>query len=188
MDMTRSITDKTQRIFIGVPLDTKAQGAIDSLPGPLGARGKSLRVVPAENRHLTLAFLGDIQGSDARFLASVFDAFYDRVKRFHYRFSALRRFPNARGRIVALTGVPSEPLQHLFELTTHQLQALALPYDKKKFRPHVTLARLRNPRQEGFAINEEVNVGLDVARVALYRSTPGKSGSIYEILRSASLR
>jgi 2'-5' RNA ligase len=186
--MTRSTTDKYQRIFIGVPLDDKAQGAIDSLLGPLRASGQNLRLVPAENRHLTLAFLGDIPGSDAELLAAYFDEAYRLAGRFQYQFSALQRFPNARGRIVALTGAPSETLHHLFELTTDMLKSLALPYDKKKFRPHVTLARLRNPRQTGFTINEKVNVGLDVSRVALYQSILTKSGSIYEILRSASMR
>ena len=180
--MTRTTTDKTRRIFIGVPLDDKAQAAVDSLLGPLSASGRSLRFVPAENRHLTLAFLGDIPASDAGFLAAVFDAAYRSAKRFHYQFSALQRFPNARGRILALTGEASAPLQHLFELTTSMLQARGLPYDKKKFRPHVTLARLRNPRQTGVTINEEVSVVLDVARVVLYRSTLTSTGSTYDIL------
>jgi 2'-5' RNA ligase len=186
--MDRSGTDDIQRIFIGVPLDKAAQATIDSLLDPLMAKGRDLRLVAAENRHLTLAFLGDIPGSDAGLLASVFDDAYRPASPFRYQFSALRRFPNARGRIVALTGAASGPLQGLFELTRGMLEALGLPYDKKKFRPHVTLARLRNPRQAGFALNEEAIVGLGVTRVALYRSTLTGAGSIYQILRSASLR
>ena len=89
---------------------------------------------------------------------------------------------------MALTGVPSEPLQHLFELTTGMLQLHALPYDKQRFRPHVTLARFRNPGQNGITLNEQVNVVLDVTRVALYRSTLTSAGSIYEVLKVAKLQ
>jgi 2'-5' RNA ligase len=182
MVMNDSITDGPQRIFIGVPLDNDAQVAVDSLLGPLSAQGQNLRLVPAEKRHLTLAFLGNIPGSDAELLAAYFDEAYRLAGRFQYQFSALQRFPNARGRVVALTGAPSETLHHLFELTTDMLKSLALSYDTKKFRPHVTLARLRNPRLTGFAINEKVNVGLDVSRVVLYRSTLTNTGSMYQFL------
>lgn len=186
--MTRPVTEKLQRIFIGVPLGNIVQSDIDELLNPYMTRGRDLRFVPAENRHLTLAFLGDIRGAEVELLASVIDATYRSARRFSYRFTALRRFPNTRGRIVALTGAPGEPLQGLFEMTRGMLESLALPVENRKFRPHVTLARFRSPRQAGFAINEEVNVELDVARVALYRSTVANSGSVYEVLRSARLK
>ena len=51
----------------------------------------------------------------------------------------------------------------------------------------MTIARLRNPRQAGVAINEKTGVGLDVTRVALYRSTLTRTGSIYEVLKEARL-
>jgi 2'-5' RNA ligase len=179
--------DNKQRIFIGIPIGKSAQRAIDQLLVPLKPHSRSLRWVPAGNRHLTLAFLGDISLSNAELLRGNFTETYRRYIRFHYGLSALERFPNARGMIIALTGEASEPLHSLAMTTRDMVRMCGLDFERKKFRPHVTLARIRNPKHPLAGLDRQVQVDTDVNRVVLYRSTLTESGSIYTELTAAEL-
>jgi len=185
--MTYDSTKKGQRIFIGIPIDKPGQRAIDELLDSLKSRNRNLRWVPAGNRHLTLAFLGDIPLSDVEILRREFARTYQQFKPFHYGFSALERFPNARGRIIALTGETSEPLHCLAMATRDMLRECGLGFERKKFRPHVTLARVRNPKRPLTSIDRPVRVDMQVSRVVMYRSTLTESGSIYNVLQEAEL-
>lgn len=187
-EMTGIDTDKRQRVFIGIPLDEPVQNAIEELLAPWRRQYRGLRWVPAANRHLTLAFLGDISGAEVDQLQAVFEKAYPGEARFCYRFSALRRFPNARSRIVALTGEPVRPLHSLVTITRGMLRELALPCERQRFRPHVTLARKRAAELAGCCIDETVAIGMDVSRIALYRSTLTRGGAVYTVLRTALLR
>ena len=180
-------TEKRQRIFIGIPIGKPVQQAIDRLLVPLKPHSRYLRWVPAGNRHLTLAFLGDIPVGDVETLLGVFNRTYRRYGPFHYGFSALERFPNARGRIIALTGEASEPLHSLAMTTRDMLQVSGLDFERKKFRPHVTLARVRKPKLPLPELDHPVQVDIDVNRIVVYRSTLTESGSIYTELTAAEL-
>ncbi|MCW8925477.1 MAG: hypothetical protein OQJ84_04405, partial [Xanthomonadales bacterium] len=94
---------------------------------------------------------------------------------------------NNSGRIIALTGEASEPLHELAIATRDMLTKRGLEFEHKKFRPHVTLARIRNPRQPVMKIDQRVNCGMEIKRVVLYRSTLTQSGSTYTVLRCADL-
>lgn len=185
--MTGAIGKKVERVFIGIPLDKQAHDAVEVQFAPWQSRYPGIRWVPALNRHLTLAFLGDIPIADVNLLRAEFGEAYRAEKRFSYRFSALRRFPNAGGRIIALTGDVSPPLANLFETTLAMLRRHSLPYDKKRFKPHVTLARIKDPALAGRWPNEDIDIQLKVSRIMLYRSTLSASGSVYTALQTSTL-
>lgn len=180
-------TEKRQRIFIGIPISRPGQRVVEKLLDPLKSHSRNLRWVPANNRHLTLAFLGDIPVCDVETLLGNFNSAYQQYKPFRYCLSALERFPNARGRIIALTGETSEPLQSLAMATRDMLRDCGLMYERKKFRPHLTLARIRNPRHPLTRIDRHAQVDIDVERIVVYRSTLTNTGSIYTVLQEVIL-
>jgi 2'-5' RNA ligase len=71
--------------------------------------------------------------------------------------------------------------------TRDMLQVYGLDFERKKFRPHVTLARIRDPKHPLTKFDRQVQVEIDVNRVVLYRSTLTQSGSIYTELAEAEL-
>jgi len=185
--MTYNNADRIQRVFIGIPIEERMQKAIEELLQPLQARQHKLRWVAPANRHMTLAFLGDIQADDVGNLLEVFAESYRLCKSFHFRFSALNRFPNRRGRIVALTGETSPPLDSLVMSTRDMLQGCGLRFERKQFRPHITLARVRNPKPQMAGLGRLVQIDMDISRVVVYRSTLMSAGSIYSMLGEAVL-
>jgi len=180
--------EKKQRIFIGIPIDKPGQRAIEKLLDPIKRHSRNLRWVPTGNRHLTLAFLGDMPGSDIYMLLGNLASAYQQYKPFDYCLSALERFPNARGRIIALTGEASAPLHSLVMTTRDMLRECGLGYERNKFRPHVTLARIRNPKHPLTRIDRQARVDIKMDRIVLYRSTLTNTGSVYSVLQEVELK
>ena len=100
-----------QRVFIGIQVNEHAQARVNKLINPVRDSSREIRWVPENNRHLTLAFLGDRPIGEVENLARQFDETYQRVTRFQYDLSALVRFPDPGGRIIALIGEPTKALE-----------------------------------------------------------------------------
>ena len=192
----------TKRVFIGIPVNGQSQKQINELlkpikhssrpASPIAPTGElptlqDVRWVPEENRHLTLAFLGDKPVSEVRSLLELFDETYQRQTCFQYHLSLLTRFPDAKGRIIALTGDATGPLEDLYNITLDFLRANHVEFDRKRFRPHLTLGRIRKPKQVKTNFDRAVNISLDISSVRFYKSTFTQSGPIYQVLSECRL-
>ena len=129
------------RLFVAVPLAPEiAAAAAHALPV-----SRALRPVRPELMHVTLAFLGSVP--DERVTDAI--AAVEAAAVAHHPFTAsvdrLGRFPEGGPpRIVWLgIGRGAEPLAVLASSVREALATRQLPFDDKPFRPHVTLARLR---------------------------------------------
>lgn len=177
----------TQRIFIGVPVDGRAQNHIDRLLKPLMKLHPQLRWVPEHNRHLTLAFLGDVPAFLVHQLIELFDETYGREASFQFPMTRLAPFPKPDSGIIALTGEVDRPLEKLFRITARLLRGIGQEVDTREFLPHVTLARLGKKKRTRLTLDQPVDVVLDVGKVRLYRSTLTESGPIYTVLKETRL-
>ena len=175
------------RVFIGIPIDKQAQQYINELLKPIEDSRQDIRWVPENNRHLTLAFLGNRPVSEVDNLIQQFDESYHQETRFQYSLSTLERFPDTTGRIIALTNEPTGPLDSLFQITLKLLQRNDIRFDRKKFRPHVTLGRIRRPKHVKKTFDRQINIKLDITRITLFQSTLTDSGSIYSALKETLL-
>lgn len=177
-----------QRVFIGIPVDRRLQRQINQILKPVKSSHPKIRWVTEINRHLTLAFPGDLPFERVETLVRQFDKTYQGEMQFQYRFSKLTGFPAARSALLALTGERDAAMDHLQKVTRNLLEKNGIGFDSKKFRPHITLGR--NKRAEHVAINDcqALEIDLSVDKVRLYHSTLTKSGSIYSTLKETSLR
>jgi 2'-5' RNA ligase len=176
-----------QRVFIGIPVDVRSQQQINKLLEPIKDPRHDLRWVPENNRHMTLAFLGDIEAPVVENLVRLFDEVYRREACFNYRLSLLTRFPNSKGRIIALTGEPTDLLDHLYQLTLDFLTGNDVEFDRKRFRPHVTLGRIKKAKQVKTNFDKQAGITLDINRVRFYRSTLSQRGSVYQVMSEVEL-
>ncbi|NNK99664.1 MAG: RNA 2',3'-cyclic phosphodiesterase [Xanthomonadales bacterium] len=176
-----------QRVFIGIPVDKHLQKKINELSGPIKNSNPNLRWVAETNRHLTLAFIGNIPDLKVEILRRQFEQAYQGCSQFKYRFSRLARFPGAASGIIALTGEPDTAMDHIFQLTRRFLGNVGFDFDSKKFRPHVTLARIRRKQQLNTSFLHATELNLAVDRVWLYQSSLTASGSIYSTLEETML-
>jgi 2'-5' RNA ligase len=176
-----------QRVFIGIPVDTAAQQHINELLGPIRKLRPDIRWVPENNRHMTLAFLGNMARSVVVKLQDEFDETYQRQICFQYKLTRLTRFPGSNGRIIALCNELDRSLDSLFQTTSGLLQANRLELDRKEFRPHITLGKIRKAKQLRTTFKQPTDISLDISRIILYQSTVTDSGSIYSVLKETPL-
>jgi 2'-5' RNA ligase len=136
------------RAFFAVELPEAARDvaieAIDAL-----ARGcdADVRWVPAENLHLTVKFLGDVEVERLPELARRVAAKLVRERPFEVELAGLGAFPSARAARVLWLGIASgaSELARLARKTDAAVARLGVPREHRPYRAHLTLGRLRSP-------------------------------------------
>lgn len=138
----------TQRLFIAVyppaPAITDLAGLVSRLaftrPHP---EGLSLRPVPPEQWHVTVAFLGELDpGQLAATTVAMSEAAAATARAPRLRLAGGGRFPN--GRAAAIWAGLHGDLDGLHELADRLRAALTaahVPFDPRPYQPHLTLAR-----------------------------------------------
>ena len=126
------------RLFTALEIPRDAALSLSLLRGGLpGARW-----IDTENYHITLRFIGDVEGHVADEVANALD----RVRRpaFGLTLSGVGAFGSKKPHSV-YAGVSASPDLSALQTEIERIcQRLGLPADPRKFVPHVTIARLRN--------------------------------------------
>jgi 2'-5' RNA ligase len=134
------------RLFTALEIPRDAALSLSLLRGGLpGARW-----IDVENYHITLRFIGDVEGHVADEIANALD----RVHRpsFALTLSGVGAFGGRKPHAV-WAGVAASPDLNALQGEIERIcQRLGLPSDPRKFMPHVTLARLRNSSPEEVAL------------------------------------
>ena len=133
------------RLFTGLEIPAEIGQMLASLRGGLpGARW-----IDPENYHVTLRFIGDIDGHAANEIAMMLP----RINRkpFEVAVQGLTSFGSRKPRAVVATVVPSRPLVELQAELERMMRRIGLMPEPRKFTPHVTLARLRDASAQDVA-------------------------------------
>ncbi|MGJ4880186.1 MULTISPECIES: RNA 2',3'-cyclic phosphodiesterase [unclassified Bradyrhizobium] len=133
------------RLFTGLEIPAEVGHTLSGLRGGLpGARW-----IDPENYHVTLRFIGDIDGASANEIASMLW----RVNRkpFEVTVQGLSSFGGRKPRAVVANVAPSRPLIELQAELERLMQRIGLDPEGRKFVPHVTLARLHDASSQDVA-------------------------------------
>jgi RNA 2',3'-cyclic 3'-phosphodiesterase len=125
------------RLFTGVEIPPDVGHALANLRGGLpGARW-----IDPENYHLTLRFIGDVDDVIAHEVASMLG----RVKRdaFDLYLQGVTSFGGRKPRALIATVAPAQALLEAQAEQERLMQRIGLEPERRKYTPHVTLARLR---------------------------------------------
>lgn len=128
------------RLFTGLEIPDDIRDMLASLRQPLpGARW-----IEPENFHVTLRFYGDVDNPTAREIESVLAGL--KHDAFEIRLLGLGTFGGNEPRLI-WAGVETNPLLEMLAASCERAARIAgLPPERRKFKPHITLARFRNPR------------------------------------------
>ena len=173
------------RAFVGIPLPEEAADALEAAQAGIPAG----RVVPHDNFHLTLAFLGE---QPRPVLEDAHDALGGvRTPGFSLRIDGLGMFGGARPRVL-FAQVAAEPgLAQLHRKVLRAVREAGIELPRERFHPHVTLARFGDGLRGEDAAEMQAFVArrigvragpFAVESFVLYRSHLGRAGVIYEAL------
>lgn len=126
------------RLFTGLVIPPDLASELTLMRGGLtGARW-----IDAADYHLTLRFIGDIDGGTAQEVDEVLCGI--RRPSFTVRLEGLDFFGGDKPRAIVAKVQPSSALMDLQAEQERLLRRVGLPPEPRRFTPHVTLARMRN--------------------------------------------
>ncbi|MDE2939573.1 MAG: RNA 2',3'-cyclic phosphodiesterase [Chloroflexota bacterium] len=185
---------KTVRVFVALDLPDLAKAVlrqtVQELESVLPA---GVRWVDPGGIHLTLKFLGDVDTGSVDLLLGAMDKAARKfgTRSFPLSLSALGVFPNAREPRVLWAGVEGdlEALARLQLLMDEALSEVGFARERRPFRPHLTLGRVRD--QVSQPERKRIGEVMGKARLAgdhcweareihLIRSTLTPGGAIYD--------
>lgn len=161
------------RLFIAIILSQEMKNALINVQNEMFDRGIRGNYTAEENMHLTLAFIGDYPD-----MGPVLDALAE---------VALTPFD------ITLQGIgcfgdlwwaglqDSVPLSAVACRVRRALSEYDIPFDRKKFSPHITLIRKAHGEMPGLKMEA---ASMTVSKLSLIRSDRGKNGMIYTELGS----
>jgi 2'-5' RNA ligase len=178
------------RAFFGLPLPDQHRQALDGYHAACAAGAPRIRWTPAANLHLTVRFLGHLE-------APVAEAIADRVAStaptaFELELGGAGMFKRGRLARVVWLGLArgEEDAAALAAVVEAESVRAGLEPEGRRFHAHLTLARARE--RDGAPspdLPEPPRLPVWAAReLILYRSQLGRGGSVYEPIRSISLR
>lgn len=162
------------RLFIAINLNDEMKDALTEIQVNMHGAGVEGNFTRRENMHVTLAFIGEY--SDPELVKEVMNRAH--FEPFEIELNGLGNFRNLWW--AGLTG--SGSMHMVAKRLRRALSDAGIPFDRKKFLPHITL--VRQPKVAGGRIPEEVlanlpEAGMMVDHISLMRSDRGKNGVVY---------
>ncbi len=161
------------RLFIAVNLSDEMKDSLIRMQNALYDRGARGNYTPEENLHLTLAFIGEYP--DAQPVLDALSAVAFRP--FELSLEGMGRF----GDLWWAGMRDSVPLTAVVRRLRRALAENAIPFDKKRFSPHITLLRKASGALPGITPEP---ASMTVTALSLMRSDRGRNGMIYTELGS----
>ncbi len=144
-----------------------------------------------EQLHITLSFIGEVDGADKRAIEDALAAID--APAFELQLHGVGQFGNRQPHSLWAAVRPNTLLDHLQRKVDAAVRRVGVPPDAHKFTPHVTLARLRHPdndkvigwlQEHALATSREFTV----EGFCLYSSKLTSDGSIYRVEQDYPLR
>jgi len=169
------------RLFIALPVPEDISGELSALQSGV----PEARWVSVENFHVTLCFCAEVQGAVMRDLEEELSDIAGPP--FPVAIAGVEQFSSGKQpkALVALVA-KSDRLDWLQQKVSTVARNCGIEVERRKFRPHITLARFPNSAETGhhlaqfMASHSTFRAGPWIAEhFALYSSRGGRSGRIY---------
>ena len=156
------------RLFIAIKLSDAMKDSLIRLENTLYDRGVRGNYTSEEHLHLTLAFIGEYPDCEPVLDALSSVAFSP----FELRLEGMGRF----GDLWWAGMRDSAPLTAIVRRIRRALAENDIPFDRKRFSPHITLIRKAAGEMPGTSPEP---VSMQVDTISLMRSERGRNGMIY---------
>jgi 2'-5' RNA ligase len=185
------------RSFIAVEITSGIRARAKKLIEQLGRTGADVKWVEPDNLHLTLAFLGEVPVLEIPEICDTAKASIGDFEPFEIDVSGVGAFPDLRRPRTIWLGVGdgADEMIALHDTLQQGLSKLGFRSENRRFRPHMTLGRVRHSPigldELGRAINDMKDLhieAMEVAEVVVFSSRLDRGGPEYEPLGTIELK
>jgi 2'-5' RNA ligase len=174
------------RTFICLEIPPSTKERIARLQSSLRRIDAQVSWVKPANIHLTLKFLGDVPATQMDSVCEAASRAAHSVSSFEIEVSGAGCFPSQKSPRVLWVGLASiaESLKRLHRAVEDELAREGFPPEAKRFSPHLTLGRMRSPRNSSELAEELIRQGFEAEtfraeELIVMRSDLNPGGSIY---------
>jgi 2'-5' RNA ligase len=184
------------RAFIAISLPEPVLQGIVTAQETLKRSGLKIRWVRKEGIHLTLKFLGDIDRDSVEKISEAMERATGSFSPFTLWAEGIGVFPNLRRPRVAWVGLSGdiEILRALQRDLESQLSGLGFPKEKRPFKGHLTLGRVKG-RLDGIKLQEALEdlgdfrtESFTAQSLVLFQSELRPDGAVYSRLAEVPLK
>ncbi len=177
-----------KRIFTAIDISDEARRQVSDYIADLRAEFPNVRVGwdKPEKLHLTLKFLGDIEEPQLHKLTEAVNETAKQISDFKLKILKTGAFPLKKNARVLWLGVEDEKesLQKLNQILEAECESKGFDREKRNFKAHLTIARLREPQNLKELIERHLQKDFEsrefsVSEVVIYQSLLQKTGSVY---------
>ena len=178
-----------KRLFIAVPIQERSRNEIvQGIYADVNIKKMPVRWTAVQNLHLTLQFLGDVEEKRIIKIKEILEKIYLPTKKEKLVFKGVEAFPSSSAPRILWIGIEkNDYLLKIQQYVTRSLDEAGFTVDHKRFKPHLTLGRVRENVSlpiDAFTYLEEIRNGLNVSyslldRVTLFESSLRSGGPIY---------
>lgn len=185
---------ETIRTFIALELTSEVQESLGWIQDELRKADADVKWVNPQGIHLTLKFLGDVSRQLLEEIKKVIEELAKKHQGFELNISRVGAFPKIEYPRVIWVGMEagSEQAVKLAEDLEQRLIHFGFAKEKRPFKAHLTLGRVRSPRNRNQlkTLLQSVSVSQTTMlseKITLFKSTLTPKGAIYEPLHQAKL-
>jgi 2'-5' RNA ligase len=185
-----------KRVFVAVDISEEARRQTTAYIESLKSDFSGLRVgwEKPEKLHLTMKFLGDTNENQLKELEDICCKIAAEIPKFDLQIAETGVFPSPRNARVMWVDVKDEKgnLAKINRALEIQCERIGFAAEKRNFKPHLTIARLKEPRNSHELVKKHLEkdfepIGMKVAEIVIYESRLHPTGSIYEKLTTLQL-
>ena len=184
------------RLFLAINLSSEVRRDVADATVPLREHSPELAWVREPLLHLTLKFLGEQPAERVDEIQDILASVAGRHRELVMNIGGIGAFPNFRRARVVWIGVAQDPR---LELLHHDVEvaceSIGFEVEGRPFRPHLTLARVKNPLADDkarelsrLAMRTDYRTDFIVRSIDLMRSDLSSDGPTYTTVVSAALR
>lgn len=135
------------RLFVALNPPEAVLEEVETAVAPYARWSSDVRWIPKERQHLTLSFLGDVEEDRVERLAPLLERAASGHPRLELYVAGAGAFPRTSRARVLWMGVAGDrdPLIGLAASVAAAARHAGIEQEKRKFSPHLTLARCREP-------------------------------------------
>ena len=178
------------RLFAGIRIPDEIKKRIEeSITANLKKNIREARIVPSENQHLTLKFIGETAESNLPVIERIISSSVEQFPLIRAKIQGVGVFPDEKNVRIFWVGVDSGGLlKKLNNILEIEIEKAGLSRKENRFKEHITIARFKStPKRtllnEILEKNRDTVFGeIEIREVELIKSQLFPSGPVYTTL------
>jgi len=184
------------RLFIGIKIPDEIKKEVEeSVISDLRKKIREARIVPSENLHLTLKFIGETSENNIPSIEKIIDSSIETFLPVRATVRGAGIFPDEKNARVFWIGVDSQgTLKKLNNIIETELEKAGISKKENRFKEHITIARFKSvPKIASLKeilerYKDEVFGVMDIIEIELIKSELKSSGPVYTTLFKSRIK